>query len=313
MKKKFYLPLGMAALALLGTGCTAEDPANGLDIDQTIFADGDGSSSGSTENPLTQYRINAYQFGLNGYGFDYSTSGAPIRCVIQAYSDYTYEAIFNFDYIGDSNYPSSVSWTSGKRYRVNWEDYTTYTEEKIENLQFEGGLLKSLIYSGVKTTCKDSDETVEDQETLPGHNVRFEYDDADHLVKILVDDTPYTMTWDAAGNLTEVNSPYFGTSKIEYTDVANRYGQWDPTLPVMGFFQTYGWFGTAPAHFPSKIQTASSLFDENSGSGSRSRAGTVAWYNLDYRINYEGLIETVKWSQSLNNYKNVDINYLQVQ
>lgn len=313
MKKSIYLPLGIAVLVLLGTGCTAEDPANGLDINQTIFADGDGSSSGSTENPMTRYKISSYNFGSASYNFDYTTSGSPIGCEVADRDNYSYAAVYDFDYIAGSDYPSSVSWEYGKIYRVNWEEYTIYTEEKIENLQFEGGLLKSLIYSGIKITYKDSDGTVEDKETLPGHNVQFEYDDADHLVKILVDDTPYTMTWDAAGNLTEINSPYFGSSKIEYTDITNRYGQWDPTLPMMGFFQTYGWFGTAPAHFPSKIQTASSLFDENSGSGSRSRAGTVAWYDLDYSLNYEGLIDNVKWSQSLNNYKEVRINYLQVQ
>lgn len=310
MKKSIYLPLGMAVLALLGTGCTAEDPANGLDIDQTIFADGDGSSSGSTENPLKRYRISWYEYQNIGYNFDYTTSGAPISCEWSNYNSYGSDANYSFEYGYSSEYPSAVAWATSTRIENTYQDCIINTKQKIENLQFEGGLLKSLSYWGEKVTENRYDGTVK-TESLPGGDVRFEYDEADHLVKIIVDDNIYDMVWDAVGNLTEVNSPYFGTSTIEYTDITNRYGQWDPTLPVMGFFQTFGWFGKAPSHFPSKIMTSASLF-EGIG-GDYVRGSEDRWYDLDYRINYEGLIETVKWSESLNNYKEVRINYLQVQ
>lgn len=313
MKKKFYLPLGMAALALLGTGCTAEDPANGLDINQTIYADGDGGSSGSTENPMTRYRISSYNFGPNRFEFDYTTSGIPVKCVQGRWTGSNFEAKYDFEYGMGAEYPTAVAWESNE-YPV-WfqqEECVMVENHKIENLEFEGGLLKSLIYSGKRVISKYYggyiDEVVSD-ETLPAHNVKFEYDEAKHLVKIVVDNDAYDMIWNAAGDLVEVNSPYYGPSTIEYTNVENRYGQWDPTLPVMGFFQTYGWFGVAPTHFPSKIQTYVLLNTDRSGS----RAETASWYDLDYRIDYQGLIETVKWSESLNNYTEANIGYQSVQ
>lgn len=313
MKKKFYLPLGMAALALLGTGCTAEDPANGLDIDQTIFADGDGGSSGTTENPLNRHRIRSYNLGYNSFELDYTTSGSPLRCKQSRWNNSNFEAKYDFEYAMGAEYPTAVAWESIE-YPIwfNQEECYVVENHKIENLEFEGGLLKSLIYSGKRVISQYYDgyggEVMHD-EILPAHNVKFEYDGAKHLVKIVVDNVAYDMTWNAAGDLVEVNSPYYGSSTIEYTNVVNRNGQWDPTLPVMGFFQTFGWFGVAPTHFPSKIQT-NVLLNIN---GSDGRSETASWYGLDYRVDYQGLIETVKWSVSLNNYTEANISYQYVQ
>ncbi|MDE5956892.1 MAG: hypothetical protein K2G78_01105 [Muribaculaceae bacterium] len=313
MKKKFYLPLGLAALALLGTGCTAEDPANGLDINQTIFADGEGGSSGSTENPLTRYRISSYYFGYNRFEFDYTTSGIPVKCMQNRWSESNldFEAKYDFEYGNGADYPTAVAWESTEcPIWFNQERCGVIANHKIENLEFEGGLLKSLIYSGKQVIVKvNGGEVVSDNMPLPAHNVKFEYDGAKHLVKIVVDSDVYDMKWNAAGDLVEVNSPYYGPSTIEYTNVENRYGQWDPTLPVMGFFQTYGWFGVAPTHFPSKIKTCVLLNTNGSGG----RAETASWYDLDYSIDYHGLIETVKWSESLNNYTEARIDYQYLQ
>ncbi|MDE7342704.1 MAG: hypothetical protein K2N19_01640 [Muribaculaceae bacterium] len=298
MKKKFYLPLGLAALALLGTGCTAEDPANGLDINQTIYVDHNG---GSTENPLTRYRISSYDFNGGQYRFDYRPSGAPVEVAKGGNTN----TIFRIEYAANMDYPSAVEWST-ETYVYEDEVYRTVANHKIENLEFEGGLLKSLIYSGNIVSYEYKGEVIEGV-PYPSHDVKFEYDGAGHLVKILVDDKAYEQKWDAAGDLTEINSPWFGTSMLEYSEVGNRYGQWDPTLPFMGFFQAFGWFGTAPVHFPKTISTKALSDDPDASSGSRAAAEV---FTLDYYLDYNGLMEQVAWARSTNNGMSVYINYI---
>lgn len=306
MKKSIYLPLGMAVLALLGTGCTAEDPANGLDIDQAIY-EGDEGSSGSTVNPLTQYRISLYDFNNTQYKFEYRSSGTPVQVSKSGYNN-SYgqqDTIFRIEYAANMDYPSAVEWST-ETYVYKEEVYRTVANHKIENLEFEGGLLKSLIYSGNIVSYEYNDEVIEGV-PYPSHDVKFEYDGAGHLVKILVDDTVYEQKWDAAGDLTEINSPWFGTSTLEYTNVVNRYGQWDPTLPFMGFFQIFGWFGTAPTHFPKTISTTALSGDADTSSGNRAAAEV---YTLNYEINYQGLMEQVVWERSMSDRMSAYINYI---
>ncbi|MDE5901840.1 MAG: hypothetical protein K2H21_01345 [Muribaculaceae bacterium] len=307
MKRLLHLTFGMAALLTLGTACTAEDPANGLDIDQVIYdGDADSGNSGPTTNPLDTKLLSGYSFNNDNYQFEYSINGQPASAVKESYYNYWNTTRFDFGYDTPDNV-TSVSWAETV-YNPGIEHVeSSVTAVSLDNLQFEDGLLKSLIYSAQRT---DNMESYYDKNghyvsattqttTLPGYTVTFEYNGR-NLVKINVGGTEYVQKW-VDGDLVEINSPYFGTSTIEYSDVENRFGQWDPTLPFMGFFQSFGWFGDAPLHFPNTI-TTSAL---NTGSSRQ----TIACA-LDYYITYSGLIERVRWSTSLSNYIEADLSYV---
>lgn len=308
MKRILHLTFGMAALMTLGTACTAEDPSNGLDIDQTIY-EGNGNSDNPTVNPLDLKVMSGYGYNNGFCDISFDVSGNPFEAEVSRY----YQSIsrFQFKYLAD-NVVSSVKWIQyyeSNRRSENIENIEIHNS--MDNLSFEDGLLRSLIYSGEEKITYSSyydnntgeyvDSRVETK-ALPGHNVEFDYDGR-KLVKITVDGAEYVQKW-SNGDLVEINSPFYGVSTLEYSSVENRYGQWDPTMPLMGFFQTLGWFGDAPAHFPNSINT--SAFKDDDG-----LSGTARSYGLDYYINYEGLIEMVRVSETLDNSVDYNLKYVE--
>lgn len=312
MKRLLHLTFGMAALLTLGTACTAEDPANGLDIDQVIYAgDYNPSDPGGSNNPLNHYIMSEYSFNDRSCGISFNVNGDPIEASTSFrdsyYNDRTSQ--FRFEYLTD-DVVSSVKWSDITDMYYDEQIEKIEIRHRMDNLSFEDGLLKSLIYSGEKKTyyrqywdsnISDYVDARVETETLAGHDVKFDYDGR-NLVKITVDGAEYVQKW-SNGDLVEINSPYYGVSTLEYGTVENRYRQWDPTMPLMGFFQTLGWFGDAPLHFPKSIRT--SALDVNNGN-----RATVSNCGLDYYINYDGLIETVRWSVTLNDYKECRLGYV---
>ena len=88
-----------------------------------------------------------------------------------------------------------------------------------------------------------------------------------------------------------------------YGEIVNRYGQWDPTLPFMGFLQAFGWFGKAPEHFPVGINTCFNPALAESGE-------TPSNYGLDYCLDYRGVITQSKWVFGVGNEMYVDYQYI---
>lgn len=83
MKRILHLTFGMAALMTLGTACTAEDPSNGLDIDQAIY-EGDGNSDNPIVNPLDRKLMSGYRYNNGSCVISFDVSGNPLEAVWQS-------------------------------------------------------------------------------------------------------------------------------------------------------------------------------------------------------------------------------------
>ncbi len=142
--------------------------------------------------------------------------------------------------------------------------------------------------------------------------VTFSYNSSAQLTNINVNGTDYAQVWDANGDLVEINSPYFGTSTLKYGDVVNRWAQWDPTMPLMGVFQVFGWFGAAPVHFPTEITTSGSPFLSALGLD-ESRAESAYTLSLDYNISWEGRLSMVRANWLLNQYTECSLDYISMK
>ncbi len=84
MKRILHLTFGMAALMTLGTACTAEDPSNGLDIDQTIY-EGNGNSDNPTVNPLDLKVMSGYGYNNGFCDISFDVSGNPFEAEVSRY------------------------------------------------------------------------------------------------------------------------------------------------------------------------------------------------------------------------------------
>lgn len=301
MKKRIYFPLALAAVALLATGCTAEDPDNGLDISEVIIPDDAVVVPDPTpENPMEHNLLRSYRLGEREFIFDYTATHKPLNVTCYNSSYMQNERQTKFLYIGAQNYPTSMEWSF-----ETWSDRDNgnfrVTEAALQNMEFNGdGLLVSAIYSSQYTDYTSFNPGATTQGAQA--NVKFDYDTDKHLVKITVNDQIYEQKW-ADGDLVEIHSPYapFGRSTITYSAIENRYGQWDPTLPFMGYLQAFGWFGTCPKHFPKAINTA---FNPENG-----QEGDNKDYTLDYYLNYDGLMTQSMWKYSLNESFGVDYDF----
>lgn len=286
MKKFIYIPAtAMAALALITGGCTASDPDNGLEIDQVITdEDNDDSDSNTpTENPKDTYHLTSYRQASKEYRIAYEpVSWLPLS--VSVYDSDNSNKEFTFTH--ENQTVTEIIWNSTEYAYEEMENLTLVKEGKLSNLQFEDGLLKGCSYSETVTTYNSIND-ITDIKT-EAYTIAFYYDPEKHLTRIIANNQVFDQTWDDNGDLITINSPKYGKSNIQYSTVENRWLQWEPTLPFMGFFQTFGWFGTAPKHFPSSIaMTEGTLLDTEYTSAA-----------LDYYIDYNGTITQTSWKFS---------------
>lgn len=300
MKKFFYFSFAMAFLTL--ASCSAPEPGNGLPIDQPIY---EGDNQEEKPNPLPNYRLSAI-FGDNYSGttvnssISYRVSDTPetitIQRVNESAEDYLRQTIsrtLKFGYTLEGNLPESIAITSTKTIEGSEFSNPLTSVINVTDMQFsEAGLLQSLNYT------EDGAELV--------HTVSLGYDDDNHLILITVDETEeFIQEWNADGDLTRISSPFYGESVLTYSTVENKYGQWDPELPLFGVLQQFGWIGKAPAHFPGTINTAAPVYGNPGGTSPK-------LYALDYYVslNYYGLFNKVKASSGLEDSFTLELNFI---
>lgn len=297
MKKFYYLSFIIGLSMPLITSCSAPEPENGKDINETIFSSSDDSENA---NPLADKRLTSFSsssssnFSESFYAY-YHSSGQPDRANYQKQyqsnsidSSFIYE--MNMNYTWATQYPEGIK--IFKTAQINdYETQLTYLDETIEisDMVFEDNLLMGFNYIS-------SEET-----ESPIHQISFSYVD-NRLTLINIDGNEYSQKWDDNGDLVEINSPFYGSSRIQYTEVENTWGQWDPQLPLLGFFQSFGWFGNAPVHFPKMISTSAPVYGNYSG--------TSQAISLDYYLSWYGYVTQIKATAGSNSEKYLlDLNY----
>ncbi len=288
----------MAALALLAGGCTASDPDNALDINQAITDNNDNDDDSDAKDPTGEYHLTSYRIGNCGYSLSYDPiSWLPISATAQSEDSYGNPTTTNYTFTVIDNQVTEVRWNTKEE--IYQEDYHYNTSETVlSDLQFEDGLLKGCSYTSTAIKYDHSGAVLSQDNT--SYTVAFTYDSEKHLTRIVANNQVFDQTWNENGDLISINSPMYGKSTVNYTTVENRWLQWEPTLPFMGFFQTFGWFGKAPKHFPSSISKSdgSLLPDQDFKSAS-----------LDYYIDYDGTIQQARWTYTSAFYYDVNFGY----
>lgn len=304
MKKLFNLLSSIGAGMILVTSCSAPEPEGGLPIDETVFTESNGDEA---QNPLENLRLSGYSSTSYSYNFNnsfsasYRTSGEPnnVQYYKQIYNNdihATCEVNISFSYSGLTSYP--VGMTIVRTENRSDNDNSIYYQENIgiTDMVFENGLLMGFNYESSLST----DDTTEN-ETKTFHEVSISYDN-DRLTVFNIDGQEYVQTWNDAGDLEEINSPYYGYSRVTYSTVPNVYGQWDPELPLVGFMQSFGWFGKAPAHYPKIISTSAPVYGNYTGTNQEMA--------VDYYISWEGFFDKIKSSAGSNSEQfMIDLEY----
>lgn len=307
MKKRFYMPLALAAIAVMAGGCTASDPDNPKDISEAITdgGDDDGNGNGSTtKNPLEDVILTGYS--SNGScSFNYDAFEQLVEANLDFYRSDRPNKVVNvkFGYGTGMSLPIAMTWEYND-YLMNQTVEYRHVFSSLDEITFDAD--KCFVSAKYATEYVDYDYSgngLNKPEAVRTYaDVKCEYDSDKHLVKITVGDKSYEQKWEN-GDLIEINSPYYGKSTIMYGEIVNRYGQWDPTLPFMGFLQAFGWFGKAPEHFPVGINTCFNPALAESGE-------TPSNYGLDYCLDYRGVITQSKWIFGVGNEMYVDYQYI---
>ena len=260
MKKQFEL-FGMLLLGLgVLSSCSAPEPDSPIPADETYLLstnqddryisnyDIGEQDSEDFANPA-DFLVNSWGENYNGgYSFTYDFSNRVSSISRQSNNYDNQEINYSIDYAAAADQtPSEISI---KRYVRDMADISI--SGRLHDIQWDGNLMTAATYDETLVIDRNEYDDYGNRITETKEATRlvtFSYDRNQQLTMLTVNGVEYPFVWDANGDLKSFESPEYGNVEIVYYGVKNIKRQWDPSLPIMGPMQLFGWFGKAPAHY----------------------------------------------------------------
>lgn len=272
VKKLLYV--ACLALSLATTSCTLDEgPADSLPEGNYVLANIKAAGLVPFLNYEydSQNRIVTCSMGSDEtYEMTYKgNSTVPSQIVIRSYDYYSPELYGDEEerFLSDESVCTVTDSSNGRITACSFveKEWAIVYKEKVVNGEIRG-------YNEIELKEQDF------------YTQKLEYDAQGHCTYTADSDGDWSRINWKNGLLTDIRHDDGDYLTIEYCDVENPVGQWDPLLPCFGPIQIAGWFGKAPERFVKSYyyHTVEDDFDEH--------------VEISYRLLSNGLIQAARYN-----------------